>query len=70
MSRFLSAYASIIELQQRPVAYVDARYSSGIAVRYSEIDVAKIDALGVIQAQNWRQEMAADRINSNSNDGR
>jgi cell division protein FtsQ len=70
MNRFLSAYASIIELQQRPVAYVDARYSSGIAVRYSEIDVAKIDALGFIQAQNWRQEMAADRINSNSNDGR
>jgi cell division protein FtsQ len=70
MNRFLSAYASIIKQQQRPVAYVDARYPSGIAVRYSEIDVAKLDALGGIQAQNWGQGMVGERINTNSNDGR
>ena len=70
MIRFLNAYASIIDQQQRPVAYVDARYPSGIAVRYSEIDVAKLDALGRIQAQNWQRGMVTERTNSNSNDGR
>ena len=70
MNRFLNAYARIIKQQRLPVAYVDARYPSGVAVRYSEIDVAKLDALGRVQAQNWGQEIVANGNNSNSNDGR
>ena len=70
MNRFLNAYASIINQQQRPVAYVDARYPSGIAVRYSEIDVAKLDALGRIQAQNWGEGWLPSGLTANSNDGR
>ena len=70
MSRFLSAYTNIIEQQRRPVAYVDARYPSGVAVRYSEIDVAKFDALVPIQAQNWGQSTVAKQTNGNLTDGR
>ncbi len=70
MSRFLSAYTNIIQQQRRPVAYVDARYPSGVAVRYSEIDVAKFDALVPIQAQNWGQSTVAKQTNGNLTDGR
>lgn len=70
MSRFLSAYTNIIQQQRRPVAYVDARYPSGVAVRYSEIDVAKFDALVPIQAQNWDQSTVAKQTNGNLTDGR
>jgi cell division septal protein FtsQ len=70
MLRFLRAYTSIIQHQQRPVAYVDARYPSGVAVRYSEIDVAKLDALGAIQAQNWVQTTGMKQTNSNLTNGR
>ena len=70
MSRFLSAYTNIIQQQRRPVAYVDARYPSGVAVRYSEIDVAKFDALVPIQAQNWGQSTVAEQTNGNLTDGR
>ena len=70
MSRFLSAYTNIIQQQGRPVAYVDARYPSGVAVRYSEIDVAKFDALVPIQAQNWGQSTVAKQTNGNLTDGR
>ena len=70
MNRFLSAYTNIIQQQRRPVAYVDARYPSGVAVRYSEIDVAKFDALVPIQAQNWGQSTVAKQTNSNLTDGR
>ena len=70
MIRFLRAYANIIQHQQRPVAYVDARYPSGVAVRYSEIDVAKFDALGAIQAQNWVQTTGLKQTNSNVINGR
>ena len=70
MNRFLSAYTNIIQQQRRPVAYVDARYPSGVAVRYSEIDVAKFDALVPIQAQNWGQSTVAKQTNGNLTDGR
>ena len=70
MNRFLSAYTNIIQQQRRPVAYVDARYPSGVAVRYSEIDVAKFDALLPIQAQNWGQSTVAKQTNGNLTDGR
>ncbi|MAD07971.1 MAG: hypothetical protein CMP86_11235 [Gammaproteobacteria bacterium] len=70
MNRFLRAYVNIIQQQQRPVAYVDARYPSGVAVRYSEIDVAKFDALGPIQAQNWGQNTGMKQTNSNLTNGR
>ena len=69
-NRFLRAYVNIIQQQQRPVAYVDARYPSGVAVRYSEIDVAKFDALGPIQAQNWGQNTGMKQTNSNLTNGR
>ena len=70
MNRFLRAYVDIIQQQQRPVAYVDARYPSGVAVRYSEIDVAKFDALGPIQAQNWGQNTGMKQADRNLTNGR
>ena len=70
MQRFLRAYNSIIQRQRRPVAYVDARYPGGVAVRYSEIDVAKFDALVPIQAQNWGQSNAVQETDGNLTDGR